>query len=1001
MAAEDREAAARALAAIRVDYEVLDAPLTPAAARDARALRLHERKAGAEAGIPNLSRRLRRRWGSFEDALARSTHAAHGRFSYPRVAHACMEPHTTLAVWDADASRLHLWTSTQAPFFVVKEVAHALGIEEGQVFCHEVAVGGGFGAKSKITEHEVIAALLARKSGRPVRIALSREEEFAFTKTRHAFDMALRLHLDSQGALLGISGDMVVDNGAYDHSGVSVMAAGLKAFGMMYRPVGISVDADLVDTATMPGGQFRGYGSTQTSFAVESLLDEAARQLNLDPVEIRVRNANRAGERTLIGAELASVSLAECLQAASDAIGWRRIKAERRPGRGVGIAAAVHPSGVYSQPGANRSDVAIDLFSDGRVRVRFGGADAGTGQRTILAQIAAHELGVELDRVEVVTMESGSTPFDMGAWSSRGTHYSGHAVRLAAATARERRANFAAEAMNGVLTVECSYVEPSVKRSDPATGVGNYSASYNFAAHAALVDVDHRTGRISLIDYVAAHDIGAPINPLFCHGQIAGGAAMGIGAALGEELIYEQGKLVNGSYIHYALPRSADLPRVRSIIVPGRDARGPYGAKAVGETGVNPPGAAISNAVFDAIGVRIRELPITPDKILTALAAREGRQRRFMLARRPRRWWIQLIRWAYPRGLFQVLHRRIGRLPAPTGICPPAKLETPSQLSAAIGRFSEDAAWIAGGTDMQLQRRQHLVRPARLVSVMELAELRDIRHEADGSIAVGAAVTLADLQSALSAELPVLAEAIATIASPQIREMATVGGNLLQAKRCWFYRNDFPCYKRMGGLAPCYAINGDHRFYHAVIDGHRCQAVTPSDLATVLVALDAHAVIRGAGGEERAVRLSQLYRGPGESVLRHQELMVEVRIPAAAGRRLAAFEKLRLWEGDFAVASACVAAQVDSGDSLANVRVVLGAVAPVPWRALRTERALEGRASSTVLELCEAPALRRMLDDEINASAHPLARNAWKLDAAVGLAEQAAERLAKQLRLAD
>ncbi|MGD9945432.1 MAG: xanthine dehydrogenase family protein subunit M [Burkholderiaceae bacterium] len=328
-------------------------------------------------------------------------------------------------------------------------------------------------------------------------------------------------------------------------------------------------------------------------------------------------------------------------------------------------------------------------------------------------------------------------------------------------------------------------------------------------------------------------------------------------------------------------------------------------------------------------------------------------------------------------------------------------METPSQLSAAIGRFSEDAAWIAGGTDMQLQRRQHLVRPARLVSVMELAELRDIRHEADGSIAVGAAVTLADLQSALSAELPVLAEAIATIASPQIREMATVGGNLLQAKRCWFYRNDFPCYKRMGGLAPCYAINGDHRFYHAVIDGHRCQAVTPSDLATVLVALDAHAVIRGAGGEERAVRLSQLYRGPGESVLRHQELMVEVRIPAAAGRRLAAFEKLRLWEGDFAVASACVAAQVDSGDSLANVRVVLGAVAPVPWRALRTERALEGRASSTVLELCEAPALRRMLDDEINASAHPLARNAWKLDAAVGLAEQAAERLAKQLRLAD
>ncbi|MDO8278469.1 MAG: molybdopterin-dependent oxidoreductase, partial [Burkholderiaceae bacterium] len=813
------------------------------------------------------------------------------------------------------------------------------------------------------------------------------EEEFAFTKPRHRFDLDLQLHAGRTGDFRGISGRIVVDNGAYDHSGVSVTSASLKAFGMMYRPIGIDVHADLVDTAKHPSGQFRGYGSTQTGFAIECLIDEVAEQLGRDPVDIRIQNANQAGERTLIGAELGSVRLDECLRVASEGIAWRQRRTQRPPGCGVGIAAAVHPSGAYSIAQANRSDAAIDIHRDGRVCVRFGGADAGTGQRTILAQIAATELGVPVDQIEVVTMDSDRTPFDMGAWSSRGTHYSGHAVRLAASTAAQRMKNFEAEAVDGVLSVECSFIDTRVERNDPVTGSGNYSGSYNFAAHAAYVDVDRRTGKIKILDYVAAHDIGRALNPVLAQGQIMGGAAMGIGAALGEELIYEQGKLVNAAFLHYALPRAADLPRIQPFIVGGEDPNGPYGAKGVGETGVNPPGGAISNAVYDAIGVRIRDLPITPDKVLDALAEKAGRRRNFSLWRRPGRWWIRLVRWAYPRGLFKVLHHRVGPMPAPTSQPAPSDVVSPGSLAEAFEQLDDRAMPIAGGTDVQLQRRQGIAVPVKLVSLTEIASMRSIDTSGAEFITIGASVTLAELAHQLGDALPILGEAIQSIASPQIREMATVAGNLLQANRCWFYRNDFPCYKRKGGLAPCYAINGDHRFYHAAIDGHRCQAVTPSDLATALIVLDAKVVIAGVQAS-RTVPVSDLYSGPGESVLRTGELLTEIRIPHAALGRRSVFEKLCLWEGDFAVVSAAVSLGTGA-DGKCDARVVLGALSPVPWRASQ----LEGQLNE-LDDIPAAPEVRRQLDIELNRHAHPLPRNGWKLDAASGIVEKLFERLA-------
>ncbi|MGH2379284.1 MAG: molybdopterin cofactor-binding domain-containing protein, partial [Candidatus Limnocylindria bacterium] len=993
VAADTWPQADAAVSAIEVTYRRLPAPLTMEDATKPGAAALHERPTGER----NVSLHDRGFWGDPEAGRRESAHSVSGTYWYPRVAHAVMEQNTTVARWDGERERFELWTSTQAPHFVVKELARVFGLEGDQIVCREVAVGGGFGSKSKVSEHEALAAALARKSGRPVKIVLTREEEFAFTKPRHAFSVGFTAHADATGKLRLLEAKIDVENGAYNHFGPSVMWVGIKALGAIYEPDGLVWDARLIDTALTPGGQFRGYGSPQSTFAMESAVDELAAKMGIDPLEFRLRNKNHPDTVTLCGAKLASARLDDCLEAVRAAIGWDEKKAaKRRANRGVGVAAAMHGSGSYAIPGSNTSMAAIDLYADGHARVRFGGADAGTGQRTILVQIAAEELGLPFDKVEILSIDSERTPIDQGAWSSRGTHMGGHAVRKAARELAERLRGGETVPPGGVLTHETSYVDP-VMEAVGSSKTPNFSASYTFAAHACEVEVDTTTGEVTVLDYVAAHDIGRAINPTLVEGQIVGGVAMGLGAALGEELIYEAGKPVNPAYLNYALPRAADMPRVRTILIEEGDPAGPYGAKSIGELGVVPAAPAIANAVYDAVGVRIRDLPITPDKVLRALAEKNGTKRRsYRIWARPDRWWVEIVRRSYPLGLHWILDRVGTRFAKRRPRRAIEFVETPRTLAAAYASLDTHAGAngangaampIGGGTDLLLQRRQGLASPLRLVSVQEVAELGAIQMAADGALEIGAGVTLAHLAREAGERAPVVAEAVLSIASPQVRGMATVGGNLAQEKRCWFFRNGFQCYKRGGVTCPCYAVQGDHRFYHAAMDAHRCQATTPSDLATALLALDADVVIGGPGGE-RLVPVSGLYSGPGETVVRDGELLLRVRLPARALGRRGAFEKLGLWQGDFAVVSSAVAANVDGGGRWTDVRVVLGAVAPTPWRAKHTEARLEG-------EVARPEALRRELDGELSREGHPLAGNEWKLDAALGLATRAAARVAR------
>lgn len=1007
LAAETQAQARAALGAITVEYRPLPVVTDVDAARRADAPRLHARASGT-----NVSLSSSRAYGRLDEPSPANAVTVSGNYRFARQAHACMETSGVLARWDAQAQRLHVWVSTQSPYFVRKEVAHVLGLRLDQVVTHEVAVGGGFGAKSKVCEHEVIAAKLAMRSGRPVRLVLTRTEEFATSKARHEFRVGLRTTAASDGRLLTRAARVVVDNGAYNHTGPSVMGAGVGILASLYRTQGVRIDAELVDTNKVPGGQFRGYGAPQVTFAVESQMDELADALGVDPIELRLRNLLQEGDVTHAGLRIRTTHLAECLDAVRREIGWDERRRTGGTGRGVGVATALHVSGARTYPDANRSRARVEVGPDGRVAVAFGGADPGTGQRGLLAQAAAHELGVPVDRVTTRMMDSDRTPFDMGSWSSRGTVMGVHAVKAAASSAAAELRRRAAEklgtdpgrirllegaATDGVervelgdlvllgdaLAVEEEFVADT-DLVDPTTGVANISLAYAFAAHAVAVEVDRATGRVRILDYVAAHDCGVALNPTGVEGQIVGGVVMGLGAALGEELLYAGGRPVNPAYLHYALPRAADLPPIRTVLVEHADPAGPYGAKSVGEISLNPVAAAVANAVAHATGVRVRDLPITPDKVLgSPERSAIARTVRYRLWRRPSRWWVCLLRWAYPRGAHRLLHSVGTRWARPRTTAPVERLERPSEPREAVRLLAaaRDARPLGGGTDLLPARDQGLGGPAVLVDLTGVGELRGIRR-VDGGLLVGGAATLAEVERAAHEHgLPVLAETVATIASAQIREVATVAGNLCQEKRCWFFRNGFDCYKRSGPTCPCYAVDGDHRFHHAVVGAHRCQAVTPSDLATTLLALDAAVLVHSPAGR-RDLAVDALYTGPGETVLARDEIVTAVRIPGAAAGTGHAFEKLALWHGDFAMAAVCAAVRVDPSDGRVDwVRVALGGVAPVPWRAQAVERRLVGARPTP--QLCGAAARAWTRD------AHPLPGNAWKVTAAAGLVERA------------
>ena len=651
VAAETAAIAEEAVALIDVDYDELPAVFAPQAAVRPDAPRVHDER-------PDNLTDLRYQFshGDVDRAFAEAAAVVEGVYRLHFVTTFCLETMVAVAEWDAQGG-LTMWSTTQVPFLYQRELARALGITGDRVRVIQPPVGGNFGRGLDLYPIDVIAALLARRVGRPVKVEFERLEEFVASPTREPCEIRLRTAADVSGRLLAREAHVTVDNGAYVSWGSTTPYVMLATVAGLYRVPNVRFDTTIAYTNNPYSGSMRGYGNLESTFAVESQMDELADRLGLDRLEIRRRNTTKSGDVNPQGFVVTSCAMRECLEAVADAVdrpapppeaGWRR---------GVGYAGMFHVAGgarIYRSDGCG-AIVKMDDF--GKVALITGATEIGQGSETVLAMIVAETLGVPLERVEVVNSDTAVKPWDVGAHASRTTFIAGNAARMAAEKLRGDLLAMAAEqleepaerlAMNdGAIFVaaepqrrlpyervaRAGHYAPGGRTLvaeafyDPPTTMldkdlrGNVSATYGFAAQAVVLDVEEATGAIRVRRVVSAHDVGRALNPLAAEGQIHGGIHMGLGYALAERLVVENGQVLTASFMDYAILRAEDMPELVVRLIESHEAEGPFGAKGLGESGVIPVSAAVANAVHDAVGVRFTELPITPARVRAALEA--------------------------------------------------------------------------------------------------------------------------------------------------------------------------------------------------------------------------------------------------------------------------------------------------------------------------------------------------------------------------------------------
>ena len=673
VAAVDEETANAALARIAVDWRPLPALVDPHEALRRQDVQVH---AGG-----NLSKEVELSFGDLDGAFAKADLVIEGDYHFHGTTHGAIEPHCALA-WFDGRGLLTVWSATQVPHYLHRELARVLGLPTWQIRVIQPPIGGAFGGKSEPFDLEFCTALLAMRTGRPVKCLYTREEVFYAHRGRHPFDMRYRSAFSADGKILAVDADTVLDGGAYSSFGLVTTYYSGQLLGAPYALGSYRFHSRRAYTNKPACGPKRGHGSVQPRFAIEVQLDKAARALALDPIELRRRNALAAGDKTINGFHINATGFRQCLDRVEAASGWRERVGQLPRGRGLGVAGSTYISGtnycIYPTE-LPQSGVQICLDRSGRVRVFAGTSDIGQGSSTMLAVIAAEELGVELTDVRVVAADSDLCPVDLGAYSSRITLMAGSACQAAAAdlagrvrqtvaelwgcpkhlvTLAGRRAQrlddpdtwmpvheafIAAESALGTLGATGSY-------SAPKTGVhGDYrgatigaSPAYSYTAHVAEVMVDEETGEVDVVHIWAAHDCGRALSPVLVEAQIEGSVYMGAAEAVMEHHhvmpsgLVPGGKRTSGpgmdgllahsSLLDYAMPTAMDAPEITSLIVEEPDPAGPYGAKEAGEGPLHPAIPAIANAVFDAIGVRIDHLPITPAKILAALDEQRARR---------------------------------------------------------------------------------------------------------------------------------------------------------------------------------------------------------------------------------------------------------------------------------------------------------------------------------------------------------------------------------------
>ncbi|MCR4392483.1 MAG: molybdopterin-dependent oxidoreductase [Candidatus Acetothermia bacterium] len=661
VAAASEEAADEALRKIQVEYKVLPAVLSVDEALAPGAPVIHDEPdaEGIYDAQHNIAAAVDIPVGDVDRALAESPVTGEATCEIPYSQHTPIEPHCVIAYFDEDG-RLVIRTSTQVPFHVRRIVARVLAVPMSRIRVVKPRIGGGFGAKQEIIL-EPVAGALALRTGRPVRIAYTREEEFVASRTRHPMRVTVKLGADRDGTLRAIDMEALSNTGAYGTHSLTVLSnVGSKTLPLYNKARHLRFHGKAVYTNLPVAGAYRGYGATQGYFALEVAMDILAEKLGLDPLELRQRNHIRAGETSPIFEKIGegregkaqivrSCALPECLRIGAERIAWKRNRGRRRRegpwAYGVGMACAMQGSGIT---GIDMGAATIVMNEDGSFRLLVGATDLGTGSDTVLAQIAAEALGVTVDKVLVHSSDTDFTPFDVGAYASSTTYVSGLAVLKAAEEVRRQILDVAASALEEAPEdLELSQGAVRSVRSGRAVTLADvgHRATYvvdqhqiaatascvcpesppPFAAFFTEVAVDTETGLVRVERFVAVADCGVPIHPKLAEGQLEGAVVQGIGHALYEEMLFSgRGRCVNPSLFDYKIPSALDVPEVEAILVPSEEPTGPFGAKSIAEVGINGPLPAISNAIYDAVGIRLTRAPFTPERVLAALRSRTG-----------------------------------------------------------------------------------------------------------------------------------------------------------------------------------------------------------------------------------------------------------------------------------------------------------------------------------------------------------------------------------------
>jgi xanthine dehydrogenase molybdenum-binding subunit len=648
VAAVDVYTAEQALDLIQVEYEQLPAVFDPEEAMKPGAPVIHEGYENNIAGTIEHPFSC----GDVEEAFRTSDFAVEFSGHNSRQKQAHLELDVAVAQWDTQG-RVTIWSPCQNPHLAKKALARRVfGIGEGSIRWITTTVGGGFGARMSFCV-EPLCAMLSKVAGKPVKVVVTREEDFAGWNSRTEQRQTIKIGVKKDGTITAIKQEILSDSGAYlSHSG-SITAVNMQSALGLFRSPNILGTAKIVYTNTPTASGMRGYGNPEGAFVLQQVIDMAAEKVGMDPVEFRLKNIKGVGEPSMwVPVPLESCNLGKCIKLAAERIGWKEKwsgwgrKKEGRKRRGIGMSIMTHASGAGGFL-LEHSHAIIKLHEDGSAHLTVSPCEMGQGILGVLSQIAAETVGLRYEDIHIITGDTDVTLFDIGSHASRSTYVIGNAVVNAGQKVRQMVLERAAGKL-GVPTDKLEIKDGRVYiQSKPEKGITvaeiSHDAIYdygttgqhimaagsfqsvshcpNFQAGFAEIEVDTQTGVIKVIKYVLAHDIGRAINPLNVEGQLEGGTAQGMGYALSEDLVIDKntGDTLSDSFATYKIPSTLDMPEIEVILVEEPVASGPYGAKGVGEPGMVNVAPSIANALYDALGVRINSLPMTPEKILKAL----------------------------------------------------------------------------------------------------------------------------------------------------------------------------------------------------------------------------------------------------------------------------------------------------------------------------------------------------------------------------------------------